>query len=419
MKLHNTPINKEWFLYIITIIFSGLLIDTYSEYKIGGTSIFVIKDLVIIIISIILVTLFLKKQISGVLTFTVIVYSILLSFGISLPLKIGTEGFVFEAFFLKAELILILLSFATGILITPIHIIITIVYNTIFILACFFYTKGVYPIEKIIFYFIIATGGGLIGYLIQLKFIKLTKTIKKVNTEVKRKNIELYKINNAKDHLFKIIGHDLKTPFAQLTMLIDLMETTADPEEKEEIKMNMKESAKMGQELLESLLNWAKAQSLNTAIEKEEIELNQIVNKALSFLSTNSRSKKINITNNVPTNLWIEADYQMTETVLRNVISNAIKFSEKESPITINSTVKNNEVKISIIDQGKGIKDQTLKAIMNDDKITPTPGTLMESGTGFGLSICRRLLEKQNGRLEIDSILNEGTTVNLYLPLKG
>ena len=322
--------------------------------------------------------------------------------------------FHFESYFLKCEIVLIILTFATGVLVHSHHKIIILSMNLLFIILCAFVMQNNYPIEKFFFYGLLITSTGAIGYYIHNRFIKLATQLINANSLARIRNIELKQLNYSKDELIQIIGHDLKTPFSNLNSLLELYDKTSDNTEKKNIKKMIRESSISGHNLVISLMNWAQAEKSETILTLTPIH--KIIDNAIEFLSLNSNIKKIKIINDTDVTLQLKIDENMIETIIRNLLSNAIKFSYKESFIKVKSEVIKNEVKVSVIDKGVGISNDKINELLSATKNHSTLGTNFEKGSGFGLNICKKLIQNHNGRIEIKSSPNVGTTVDVYIP---
>ena len=148
----------------------------------------------------------------------------------------------------------------------------------------------------------------------------------------------------------------------------------------------------------------------------EDKEVSTIVDKVFKFSDMKRKRKQISLINKLPEDLKITINPAMMETVMRNLIANAIKFSHRGSYIIVKSEEMEGKIRIAIEDKGIGMDTDSLFRLFTTDKNNSTAGTENEKGTGFGLSIAKKLVEKQNGVLEIESEYNKGTTINLYFP---
>ena len=269
---------------------------------------------------------------------------------------------------------------------------------------------------------------GFAAFAVHLTFIRLNKNIHNAHEYITLQNTELKKNNESKNQLFKIIGHDLKTPFSQLRSLLFLIEHTDCTTEKKELTTHMHESIANGDRLLKDLLNWAKIESSATTVTLEIQEINSITeyqnkmpyNESLfyrvDFFKNCSTTKNIRLEKHIDDNLTINLDAKMMETILRNLVSNAIKFSKSGSKVSVIAKEIHDEYCISVIDQGIGMNTNTLDSLFESGKTNSSKGTENEPGTGFGLSICKKLIENHNGAMRVSSVIGEGTTVDICLP---
>ena len=140
------------------------------------------------------------------------------------------------------------------------------------------------------------------------------------------------------------------------------------------------------------------------------------MDKVFAFSDLKTKNKEISLINKLPRDLKVTINPAMMETVMRNLIANAIKFSHRGSDIIVKSEKIGGQVRIAIEDNGIGMCNDSLYNLFEKEKNNSTTGTENERGTGFGLSIAKKLVEKQNGVLEIESEYNKGTTINLYFP---
>lgn len=248
------------------------------------------------------------------------------------------------------------------------------------------------------------------------------KKIKKQRAELKEKNAEmeaqqkkLEESNLIKDKLFSIIGHDLKTPIWSLSMLLDSEESECPEQLMREILPELRTELKKASELFENLLSWAKLQLHDATVSNEAINVYEITEKVSESLRNKATAKEVAIQNKLSSDTIVNADKSILEIVLRNIISNAIKFSSKNGSITINGNLQEEQFQIKITDNGLGISPESLKRIREKIFYT-TYGTNGEKGTGLGLIICSDLIEKCNGKLSIDSIEGQGTTLSILLP---
>ena len=207
-------------------------VDAWVEFSAGGLSPFFYKDIVTVIIIAGCYALFGLKKIHKTVAINITVYSIIVGIMVLLPFRLEKTDFYFETYFLKVEIILIILTYSIGILVHPKHILYLLLLNLIFIGACIYGMQGAYPVSKFVFYIMLLTCTSLLGYKLNRIFFDLNQQVAEANALIQSQNEDLMRANAAKDQLFEILGHDLKAPFFHLSALITLCEHTNDPVEK-------------------------------------------------------------------------------------------------------------------------------------------------------------------------------------------
>jgi two-component system sensor histidine kinase/response regulator len=169
--------------------------------------------------------------------------------------------------------------------------------------------------------------------------------------------------------------------------------------------------------LVENLLLWSKNQTTGKEFSPELLNLNELINESLILAESAVLNKKIRVNFNEKKDVQIVADKNMIELVLRNLISNAIKFTNKKGRIDIHVKEQNQEIQISIADNGIGIPENRLGTIFEISKNKNTPGTENEQGTGLGLILCKDFIENHGGKIWVESTLGKGSTFTVSLPV--
>ena len=249
---------------------------------------------------------------------------------------------------------------------------------------------------------------------------KKHKLQRDLNKKLAAKNEELQKINTVKDKFFSIISHDLRSPFNSLIGLSDLLLTNLDTYDKNKIKKfseSINKTAKQTHELLENLLEWSSIQTNSIVPNFKNCNLLELVNGVVLTLGSALENKNLILINNVSKDFYSYCDCRMIKSVLLNLISNAIKFSEKGNVI-IDASLENSFIKISIKDNGVGMSTDRLNRVFNEGELETTNGTDNEKGTGLGLLICKEFIEKHGGELKCDSKLGKGSTFIFTIPNK-
>ena len=180
----------------------------------------------------------------------------------------------------------------------------------------------------------------------------------------------------------------------------------------------MLESSKKGHNLLTNLLAWSKSQSNGIIYNPTLLNLRQIVNENLEFISNYASSKNITISASVSKDITVFADKNMFNTVIRNLLSNAIKFTPDNGRIEISSDLKENEVEILISDTGIGMSPEDIDKLFRIDINPSSIGTAKEKGSGLGLILCKEFIEKNGGSIRVESEVGKGSQFYLRLPLR-
>lgn len=230
---------------------------------------------------------------------------------------------------------------------------------------------------------------------------------------------KLKELNADKDKLFSIIAHDLKSPFNPLLGFSEILVNDFDLLSTEEIKKYNKaifNSLKNEYTLLENLLNWSRLETGQMEFEPEKINLYEKAETVLNLLSGNAKLKEITLLNETEKNIFVLADYNMLHSVMQNLISNAIKFTDKDGLIKISTDrVGNQFIQVTVADNGVGMTSNQIKDLFGLT-VKSTRGTKQEEGTGLGLMICREMLEQQGGTISVKSEFGKGTDIIFTLP---
>jgi signal transduction histidine kinase len=267
-----------------------------------------------------------------------------------------------------------------------------------------------------------------IGESIPYKILKernkiLEEKVKERTKEYEIQNIELQNLIDTKTNILSIISHDLRSPFNAFmglteVMLMNLEENLLNPNY---FKMRLElinERAKNLYGVVDTLLNWAWTQTDKISINKRSVNVKTLVYEQIIALEDLSISKGVRINSEINNDILIISDPEILGIIIRNLISNAIKFSHRNSLVTITALIKTNNIIISINDNGVGIDSEHLNKILNTNSLVNTPGTEKEKGIGLGLSICKELTTALEGTLCFDSTPEKGTTVSVSVPIR-
>jgi len=239
---------------------------------------------------------------------------------------------------------------------------------------------------------------------------------------LRKSESELREANAAKDKFFSIIAHDLKNPFTSIQGLSELLLKDYEGYDKEEVLTLIKminDASRQTHNLLENLLNWSRAQTGRMSIEPTGINIHDSIELIFSLYEGNSREKNLLMLNKVNAGTQAYGDANMVPTILRNLISNAIKFTKPRGKITVSAKIHRDFMDISVNDTGIGIpEDMHEKLFRIEENVTRT-GTANEEGTGLGLVLCKEFAEKNNGSIKVNSKPGKGSTFILRLPRPG
>ena len=266
------------------------------------------------------------------------------------------------------------------------------------------------------------------GY--QFRILRKNQALYKTNLEVQKRNTEiaekatllktqaaeLSELNSLKSKLFSVIAHDLKAPMYALRNLFNDTQKYDVPAEN--LKKMLPEVVKdlnytVG--LMENLLQWAKTQMHAEAIKTGIVDVTKLIADVMQLLRLQAEAKKIYIEPKITTPVFVSGDKDMINLVLRNLISNAIKFTPENGHISVGATELSSFVEIYVQDTGMGLSTEALEKI-NENGFYTTRGTASESGTGLGLMLCKEFLSRNGGQMHIESEVGKGSTFSFTLP---
>ena len=258
----------------------------------------------------------------------------------------------------------------------------------------------------------------LIFYLYKVKQRANTK-LQEANEKVKRQNLQLQALNTTKDKFFSIIGHDLKGPLNSLTSFSGLLMNHTDSLSKEEIQMLAKDfdkSLKNLLALLNNLLEWSRSQTGNIEFSPETFDTTSLLKENKALLETQAQNKRISLLEDLNGGMLVKAHRHSLNTVVRNLISNAIKFTPDGGLVKLSLKQTNGHVQVSIADTGVGMDSEVLGKLFRLDAKHTTKGTANEKGTGLGLILCKDFVEKNGGRLWVESEEGKGSLFCFTVP---
>jgi len=239
--------------------------------------------------------------------------------------------------------------------------------------------------------------------------------------ELEKQTDELEKVNITKDKFFSIIAHDLKNPFHAILGFSDVLSSNYNsiPDDKKQEYLGMiHDSAEFARSLLDNLLNWSRSQSGTIHYDPGPVDLLQTVVEMQQALMANMENKNLEFINEIPEGSVAYADLNMIQTILRNLISNAIKFTPDGGSVKVSAVKSGIGLAVSVSDTGVGIPEEAQARIFSFGEFHSTAGTDGEQGTGLGLVICREFIRKHGGELSLKSAKGKGTTFTFTIPLE-
>lgn len=256
--------------------------------------------------------------------------------------------------------------------------------------------------------------GGIVGIRADVTELRAAQK------EIQIQRDELEKLNAQKDRFFAIIAHDLRSPFSSLLGFSEMIrKQTKDltPEQVSEYVTVVNRTAEQAYNLLVDLLDWSRLQLDRMDFEPEALDLEQVINRNMEQMSLMAGAKQISITREIERALRVRADAQMVNTILRNLMDNAIKFTPDKGTVTVRARRTDSFGLIEVTDTGVGMPSSKLEQLFRLDMKTSTKGTRGEAGTGLGLQLCKEMVERLGGELMVESTQGQGTSFRFTLPL--
>jgi len=247
---------------------------------------------------------------------------------------------------------------------------------------------------------------------------KINKVLESKNHEIESQKAELENLNTTKDRLFAIISHDLKSPINSLKNFMEILEMDIPKEERILLQNDIFRLLDNSFQTLDNLLNWAKNQMEGIKYSPQNLHIGELSQQIILFLKPTANTKNILIDNQIQKNHQIWADNDHLQLILRNLISNAIKFTPENGKIFLKSLDLGEQIQISIQDTGVGMREEDIKKVFEGKANFTTKGTSGEKGTGLGLMLCKEFMEKNKAILHLKSEPHQGTEFLLVFPKK-
>jgi len=246
---------------------------------------------------------------------------------------------------------------------------------------------------------------------------QLNKLLLDHQNELEQRSKELEELNLLKDKFFSIISHDLRSPINSLAGVLNLMEKNGvTPQELPELTKELRMQFNHTKNLITNLLSWAMLQMDKILVKKENLNLHKIVDENFT-LASSMTSKKMNLVNDVDKTITLSSDLNMVHLIIRNLIMNAIKFTDPGGQVRVSAEPRGFETVVMVEDTGVGISPEIQKILLSKESTNyTTRGTNNEKGTGLGLSLCREFVDRLGGKMWLNSTEGKGTTFYFSIP---
>jgi signal transduction histidine kinase len=220
-----------------------------------------------------------------------------------------------------------------------------------------------------------------------------------------------------KTRVLSVIAHDLKNPIASIAQFSELLVSKPQLSSKSHVRNSLRESSQAALTLLDNLLYWGRSESESLSISPEQIKMSELVKDVVALYQHMALQKELTFTSDIEPRIKAYADPVLINVVLRNLVSNAIKFTRKGGSVHIRAWQDGDSICCSVADTGVGISEESLERFKQYGYLNSSAGTDQEIGTGLGLQLIKDMLEKNNGTLEIESKSGEGSTFTFTIPV--
>lgn len=243
--------------------------------------------------------------------------------------------------------------------------------------------------------------------------------LRKAKEKAETANVQLRELNANKDTFFSIIAHDLRGPLSSLHELTQLIEENLDSYSQDDLKeliVFQKTAAEILYKLLENLLTWSRVQRGMIVYQPQHIDIKWLVNRAIDLLKVQAEGKRITLQSLIQEQMFLYADVNMVDTLIRNLISNALKFTHSGGTVKVSARQDEHEIEVAVSDTGVGIEAENLQKLFRIDARYKRAGTAQEEGTGLGLILCKEFIERHHGKIWVESQVDKGSVFRFTLP---
>lgn len=249
---------------------------------------------------------------------------------------------------------------------------------------------------------------------------KLEQLLRERTAQIEQSRAELQALNEKKDLIFSILSHDLRAPLTTLKGFLSLIEENANiltPQQLSQYAQNIRNSVSSALDLIDNTLYWALSQTESIKYNPTDFSLSDVLTKIYNLYQLTASRKRMDFRLENIDNIHVFADENMTYVALRNVVSNALKFTPEGKSVVLKVSQNHTHAIVTVKDEGIGMSPEYVQRVLSQENVVPKKGTANEKGTGLGMILCRKFVELNNGSLEIISAENQGTECRIYLPL--
>jgi len=387
------------FHVLIVLVLAGLATNFFTEYGLGGLNKYAVKHLVVFSTILISAIVWKLKLMSTSVLFIIMVYINIVSSTIYLPFRLQDPDLNFEGYFSRVEMIVFVMGLLLAVFEKPWHQFIVVGYNSLFIVACIL----LYPelsIGKYILAFILISSVGAISFFIFDRVIRLQNELQEQHALVKSKNEELLELTSFRKDIMKIIAHDLKTPIHQISMLTTIIRKSNSHEDRNNYLNLLQQSIDKTYGMLDNLLNWS-MQNDEALKSYMDINLYELIENIREEYGQNLSEKKLKLVNGVNKEFNLFYSKEVFQTVIRNLVTNAIKFSPENQRILVDNLEEDDYFSLRVHNVAEQVDEEKLVKINAGEMVTSALGTKKEKGSGKGLFICKRMLKNNNAILRL------------------
>jgi len=341
----------------------------------------------------------------------VIVYTILFGFVLILSLLLKDVEFSYYSYYLELQFLTLIFGLLLAVIVKPYHDLIIGSYNLLVSLICVILIEE-FKVGTFLFYAGIVAFKSLISYLVFENVVELRVKTENDNLVISEQNSQLLELTNFRKNIIKVIAHDLRNPIHQISSLLDILAHSNTEKERAEIMSYVNASVSNAYELLEGLLKWV-MKSDTSLNDFSVINVNTVIDEIENQLKMQLNKKELELVKIIKADAQVLYSKNIFETVVRNLLVNAIKFSSSNNDITVYFEDNATTFSIKVFNKTVNLSTDNIEKFNKGvTKLASVDGTAKEKGTGNGLTVCREMLKKNSGTLSL-KVENEGVSATI------